>query len=237
MTRAFRIYDKMLENEKRGIRPLYRPKDWNVTLRRKEKESKKYSWSNRGGHVAPIFIPPTPNSELARALKAIADSEAEAGVHFNVIETGGLSLKAVLQKSNPLGTAGCESPTCLPCKHGKGVGGNCRGCGVNYKIQCQLCPAVYIGESSRNLFTRCQEHLNTFKSEGANSFMKKHQDQDHRGVEPVYTAKVTSLTRDCLTRQVREAVLIRRSQVQVLNSKSEWHQPALFRVQQEIERG
>ena len=45
------------------------------------------------------------------------------------------------------------------------------------------------------------------------------------------------MARDCLTRQVREAVLIRRSQVQVLNSKSEWHQPALFRVQQEIERG
>ena len=134
-------------------------------------------------------------------------------------------------KTNPGLTEQCIS------YFGKGVGGNCRGCGVNYKIQCQLCPAVYIGESSRNLFTRCQEHLNTFKSEGANSFMKKHQDQDHRGVEPVYTAKVTSLTRDCLTRQVREAVLIRRSQVQVLNSKSEWHQPALFRVQQEIERG
>ena len=59
----------------------------------------------------------------------------------------------------------------------------------------------------------------------------------HRGEEPDYKAKVTANTRDCLTRQIREAVLIRRSQVEVLNSKSEWHQPALYRVQHEVERG
>ena len=58
-----------------------------------------------------------------------------------------------------------------------------------------------------------------------------------RGEEADFKAKVTASTRDCLTRQVREAVLIRRSQVEVLNGKTEWHQPALFRVQSEIERG
>ena len=213
---------------------MYRPKDWNVVPRRKEKESKKYNWSTRGGNVSPIFIPPTPNSELAIALKSIADSEAEAGVHFKIV---GLSLKTVLQKSNPLETAGCSSPTCLPCKPGRGEGGNCRGCGVNYTIECQLCPAVYIGESSRNIFTRCAEHEARYRNGTATSFILKHQEEDHRGVDPVYKAKVTSITRDCLTRQVREAVLIRRSQVKVLNSKSEWHQPALYRVQHEIERG
>ena len=65
----------------------------------------------------------------------------------------------------------------------------------------------------------------------------KHQNSQHRGEEPLYKAKVTARTRDCLTRQVREAVLIRRSQVPILNSKSEWHQPGLYRVQQDIERG
>ena len=67
--------------------------------------------------------------------------------------------------------------------------------------------------------------------------MIKHQNNKHNGEEPDYRAKVTARTRDCLTRQVREAVLIRRSQVPVLNEKSEWHQPPLFRVQQEVERG
>ena len=49
-----------------------------------------------------------------------------------------------------------------------------------------------------------------------------------------YKARVTGRYKDCLTRQVREAVLIRRSKVPVLNSKTEWHQPALFQIQQEL---
>ena len=93
LTRAFRIYDKMVEEDNSGTRPLYRPKDWNVVTRRKEKEKKKFEWSTRGGHIAPIFVPPTPNSELANSLKIIADNEAEAGVHLKNVETGGLSMK------------------------------------------------------------------------------------------------------------------------------------------------
>ena len=69
------------------------------------------------------------------------------------------------------------------------------------------------------------------------SFIVKHQTNTHQGEEAAYKAKVTASTRDCLTRQVREAVLIRRSQVTVLIGKFEWHQPALYRVQHEVERG
>ena len=109
LRRSLRIYDKMVEDDISGARPLYRPKDWNIVARRKAKQKKKYEWSTRGGHVAPIFVPPTPNSDQANALKLIADSEAEAGVHFKIIETGGLSLKSILQKSDPLETVGCDS--------------------------------------------------------------------------------------------------------------------------------
>ena len=56
----------------------------------------------------PISVPPQPNSKLAKSLKAIADSEAEAGVHFRITETGGISVKSILQSSNPMETAGCD---------------------------------------------------------------------------------------------------------------------------------
>ena len=102
-----------MEQDRQGIRPIYRPKDWNVTTRRKQKEKKKYEWSTKGGHIAPIFVPPTPNSELANSLKVIADEEAELGVHFKIVETGGLSMRAILQKSNPLQNIGCENADCL----------------------------------------------------------------------------------------------------------------------------
>ena len=52
-----------------------------------------------------------------------------------------------------------------------------------------------------------------------------------------FTARVTNSLRDCLTRQVSEAVTIRRSEKEVLNGKSECHQPALFTVRNEIVRG
>ena len=92
LSRALRIYDKMLEEDHDGTRPIYRPTDWNVVARRKEKDKTKYEWSTRGGYAAPIFIPPTPNSELAISFMRIADSEAEAGVQFKMVETGGLSM-------------------------------------------------------------------------------------------------------------------------------------------------
>ena len=219
LNRALRIYDKMVGEDADGTRPLYRPKEWNVVARKKEKE--KYNWSTKGGHIAPIFVPPTPNSELALALKEIADTESEAGVHFKIIETGGHSMRSVLQRSNPLETAGCEDPKCLPCKNGRGGGGSCRGCGVNYEIECQLCPdearSKYIGESARNLFTRGVEHVDRYRTQSPQSFMKKHQDSVHQGEEGVYEAKVTSRTRNCMTRQVKEAVLLRKCQVPDLN--------------------
>ena len=76
-----------------------------------------------------------------------------------------------------------------------------------------------------------------YVSENKESFMKEHQTELHDGQPPLFTSKVTGKYRDCLTRQVAEGVAIRRCQTAVLNRKSEWHQPALWRVRSEVERG
>ena len=241
LEKALRIYDQMGRDEAEGIRPIYRPKDWCPAERRRAKERKKNNWSNKGGHMAPIFVPPTPNGELAKALRRIADQEAEDGVRFKIVETGGRTVQSQVQKSNPMETAGCEEPDCLPCRTGRGTGGSCHATGVNYSVECQLCPdgarGLYLGETSRNLYSRCQEHEEKYRNGSEKSFMGRHQDRKHGGAAGAYTAKVTANTRDCLTRQVKEAVQIRRCQVEVLNSKTEWHQPALWQVQSEIYRG
>ena len=75
---------------------------------------------------------------------------------------------------------------------------------------------VYIGESSQNLYTRSKEHLARYRAGTRTSFILKHQDNAHQGEDERYRAKVTASTRDCLTRRLREAVLIRRSTRQVL---------------------
>jgi hypothetical protein len=187
-----------------------------------------------------FLSPQLPIAELANTLKGIAEKEAEKGVLFKIVETGGRSVQSVLERPNPMANIGCTDADCLPCKTGQGDGGNCRACGVTYEIECQLCPpeqrSKYLGETSRNLYTRAKEHESSYHGGGLKSFMKKHQ-QEHQAMQPEYNAKVTGRVRDCLTRQIKEAVQIRRSSVPILNSKTEWHQPALYQVQQEIYRG
>ena len=52
--------------------------------------------------MAPIFVPPTPSGELAARLRKIATTEAEAGVNFRIVETGGRSMKRLFQCSRCL---------------------------------------------------------------------------------------------------------------------------------------
>ena len=62
--------------------------------------------------------------------------------------------------------------------------------------------------------------------------MEKH---DSNPVE--FEMKVVKSFRDPLSRQVTEAILIKNHQGELLNSKSEFHQPSLIRIHSEIVKG
>ena len=240
LTHSFRIYDKMRREDEDGSRPIYRKPDWNREERRIDKAKKRYNWSTQGGYIAPIIVPATPNGELMKMLREVAELEKVDGMQFKILEKGGTRVKNILQKSNPLETPGCSDKQCLACSEERGKGGNCRRSNVNYSVGCQLCPqdnkSVYLGETSRNLYTRGKEHDDKLKKEAEDSFMHKHQANKHPGQPGMFTAKVTGTYNDCLTRQVAEGVFIRRCEHEVLNAKSEWHQPALWRIRSEVER-
>ena len=87
------------------------------TLFPEERRKRENGMSGLGGTYCPHFCPPIPNGEFAKSLKQIADYDGEAGVHFRIVETGGLSMKSILQKSIPLQKIGCGNPDCLPCLH------------------------------------------------------------------------------------------------------------------------
>ena len=246
---ALRIYDSMILDDLEGRRPVHRPKDWNKEERRIDKKNKKYSWSSKGGYVAPILIPATPNSELLHLLRKVAEEEAIPGMKFKVLETGGVTVKHTIQKSNPSASPGCTDNNCIACVRGRGEGGPCRRSNVGYQMECGLCDdmavqtddqdcrTTYIGETSRNVYTRGKEHIYKYETAHSDSFMQKHQQEVHDCQPAVFNTKVTGGFRDCLTRQVAEGVAIRRCKTRVLNSKSEWHQPSLWKVRSEIERG
>ena len=62
LNRALRIFDKMKEEDNNGTRPLYRPKDWNVVARRKEKDKKRNMTGQPGGGILPPSLSPQPQT-------------------------------------------------------------------------------------------------------------------------------------------------------------------------------
>ena len=186
----------------------------------------------------PIIIPSTPSSELLHMLRKVVEDEAQPGLKFKIVERGGTMVKWDLQRTNPTATGGCDSGDCQACQVDKGKGGPCRKSNVLYQFACQQCPpdrqAVYIGETARNLYSRGREHFRNYQKKQPESFIYKHQEDRHNGVDATFEAKVVSSYQDCLSRQISEGVQIRRSNNVVLNSKAEWHQPALWKVQSEL---
>ena len=158
---------------------------------------------------------------------------------FKIVESGGKTVKRSIQKSNPTSSGVCQSGDCVVCRGGEG-GGSCRKSNVVYEYSCQLCPdnkqAVYIGETARNLYTRGREHAKNCEKRETESFIHRHQTEKHNGAEPTFKAKVIYGFKDCLSRQVAEGVCIRRCKTELLNTKTEWHQPSLWKVRSEISK-
>ena len=244
---ALRIFDKKWMDHREGIQPIFRHKRWKKEERKMAKASKKLNWAKGDGHIAPIFVPTTPGGKLMKMMRKVAEEEAKEGIRFKIMEVGGRTMKKVLQKSNPTATPGCDKDDCLGCIPERGKGGNCRRNNINYEIECQLCPEgrspVYIGETSRNLYTRAREHADGERrapeEEGESSyFMRRHMEEYHGDTEmqSCFRARVVRTNTDSFSRQIREGVLIRRANRETMNSKSEWFQPPIFQVRSEIVR-
>ena len=67
---------------------------------------------------------------------------------------------------------------------------------------------------------------------GEDYFMREHMEEKHPGLEERVRATVTNTNQDCLTRQV---LLIKRTNKALLNTKSEWFHPPLYRIRSEVE--
>ena len=46
---AANIYERMVRDENEGVKPLYRPKSYQRTEKRRVKVNKKHDWSFKGG--------------------------------------------------------------------------------------------------------------------------------------------------------------------------------------------
>ena len=228
-------FDKMVENEKAGGRPVNRPRSWNAQARKSEKFKKKLTWHKSGKYDVPLFVPYTPNSMLAREIKAVSDRRMKNGasINFKIVESGGVPLKSIFHRSDPWDNVKCGRSDCFPCQ--KDSGGSCRRSGVTYQILCLECKnngivAQYKGESGRNMYCRGKEHLSDLRKKSKSSPLWKHCLEVHGGDIVDFKMELTGKFNTPLARQVMEGIHITHFKGNIMNSKAEWRQPAIAQV-------
>ena len=96
-------------------------------------------------------------------------------------------------------------------------------------------PALYVGETSRSIAERSKEHWSSYKGGHEDSHINKHQLMEHNAAPPDFVMRVVGSYRSALSRQVMEAVQIRRrgGAGQILNSKAEYNRSHIPRLRVE----
>ena len=178
---ALKAYNCLIELDASDEQPLYRRK----VERAEERRGKRESWYRKGGLDTVIFVPATPGSQLKdRYTREIKDP----GFKIKVVEQSGVTLKRMLQRSDPFKEKNCRNINCLVCT--TGGRGPCRNTGITYELVCQVCHHQYIGEISRSAYTRGKEHLRALEQREETSVMWRHSCDKHGGHIPSFTMNV-----------------------------------------------
>ena len=244
-------YEKIIEDDENGIKPVYRSKEWkeknNWNSKKKFKKENWWKGKTQIKNKSVIFVPATPQSELAKMFKEVEKEQRKANkntMNFQILEQTGLSLERMFQKSNPFKKKDCEATNCVVCD---GTSIKCRIEGVGYKGICKACrdqnkTSEYLGETGKNAFTRAKQHMAGLKSKNHENAFYKHwhnfhetpyEDENLRLKN--YEFRVEKFFKEPMSRQINEMVRITNFQGTLLNSKSEWNAPPIVRIIAESE--
>ena len=134
----------------------------------------------------------------------------------------------------PLSSRICpEEDKCFTCQ--TTAKGNCKSTGINYEVLCDQteCEFIYHGQSSKNGYTRGNEHFDDLTHKRDKSVMWKHCCDKHQRRTQKFKMKITGTIRnDPTKRQITEAIHINNTDpLKLMNEKTEWNYVKLPRVQ------
>ena len=70
---ALKAFEKMQQDDKNGLKPMYRSRDWNAEERKRQKSERKVKWWNTKNskiqYKSVLFVNPTPGGVLAKELR------------------------------------------------------------------------------------------------------------------------------------------------------------------------
>ena len=245
---ALKAFQIMVDNDKTGLKPLYRNRNWNSEERQKSKLKKKFNWWNNEKaeiqYSSVLFVTPTPGGVLAKELrKREEELNRNNKERIKIEEKGGLKIKDILCSKNPFPKTKCIQKSCPLCTESKFVEVNteeikisCNTNNIGYKWLCLTCKErnivkVYEGETGRSARTRGAEHLKELEKQKEKGVLYKHKMTDHQQEDVKFQMSITKKFKDALTRQANEAIRIySRPATESLNSKSEFNHPPHARV-------
>ena len=141
-------WEKTKEDDRTGVKPLYRELGWMRMERNKTKERNKSRWHRRlGGQINDfaIFCPMSPGSRLAGKWKEVVDqrrSNFGGLIRGCVAEQTGFPLGSLLYSSQPGEVDSCNKEDCNPCRRGTSRKLSCRRVtrgGQVYSCTCLTC--------------------------------------------------------------------------------------------------
>ena len=112
---ALNAFDKMQEDDRNVIKPLYRSREWDRENRMNEKENKRNHWYKNTketeiNYTSILFVPPTPGSGLLKEMKireeALNKNKRE---RIKIVEKGGMKIEKILTTKNPFKEEKCQS--------------------------------------------------------------------------------------------------------------------------------
>ena len=188
-----------------------------------------------------MFVPWTSKGELISRLKEEEERLVEmTGFKVKYQEEGGTPLWLMFSTTLVEGVE-CGRERCMTCKQNDDRKVDCFASSVVYKSSCQLChppgtekdensstgmdkgEGTYVGGTSRSVDERVGEHYVGLEALRKDSHMVKHWFTSHSALEeaPPFKFEVIGRFKDCLTRQLKEAVMLQ-ARPNSLNSKGEF---------------
>ena len=246
---ALSAWEKQLEMDRSGERPLYRPREWKKEERAKKKEYKKSGWFRKlGGKVNDfsLFCPASPGGKLAAKWKKVVEEVREGSgglIRGYVAEKSGIPLSALLYNNQIWEKDHCGKTDCNPCSSGTTKRLSCRKVsrgGMVYSCCCLTCRQAvevkeswYHGRSARTLYTRQGEHHAGFEAGKPDNALFKHAQLHHPGTVPAFQFQAEKFFPDATSAQIYEGVSINHSPSAegfLMNSKAEYQQGEVARV-------
>ena len=184
-----------------------------------------------------MFVPCTPGAKLLNRLQKVEDELApKTGWKAKMVERPGVPLLRKFIKSFPMVNGCSRQQICGACEDN---GIKCTTKRVVYEAKCMECnvkesgvcePGIYIGETARQLGERVSEHKDKAEAFSKESFVIRHWMTGHGNMTqaPKFKFRIVSCHKDALSRQIKEAVLIRHKGN--LNMKNEFGNNEIIRV-------